>query len=94
MCTVGTGTVRDKEELKRRRRQGLPASTTGLPWLIVAPASVARVWMEHLETWGYFSTYHLESGKEIDVRGQGIQSVCVGGVDGGVPACLRHLNIC
>eukprot|EP00903_Cladosiphon_okamuranus_P010410 g9847.t1 len=61
-----TGTGEDDKELRRRRKAGLPASATGLPWLIVAPASVVRVWVEHLKLWGYFSVFQLESGKDVD----------------------------
>ncbi|CAM9574492.1 unnamed protein product [Scytosiphon promiscuus] len=61
-----SGTREDSKELRRRRKEGLPASATGLPWLIVAPASVVRVWMEHLRQWGYFSAYQLESRKNAD----------------------------
>lgn len=64
-----SGTAQDREELKRRRHAGVPASACGLPILIVAPASVVRVWMEHLHKWGYFASFQLESGKDVDVSG-------------------------
>lgn len=66
--SLPSGTRDDSKELRRRRKEGLPASATGLPWLIVAPASVVRVWIEHLKQWGYFSAYQLESRKDVDVR--------------------------
>ena len=62
------GSTKDRDELRRRRKAGLPASATGLPWLIVAPASVVRVWMDHLKLWGHFASFQLESGKDVDVR--------------------------
>lgn len=64
-----SGTGQDRQELKRRRQAGVPASACGLPILIVAPASVVRVWMEHLCKWGYFASFQLESGKDVDVSG-------------------------
>lgn len=68
--SLPSGTRKDSEELRQRRKAGLPASATGLPWLIVAPASVVRVWIEHLKLWGHFSAYQLESRKDADVRGE------------------------
>ena len=62
------GSTQDRDELRRRRKAGLPASATGLPWLIVAPASVVRVWMDHLKLWGHFASFQLESGRDVDVR--------------------------
>ncbi|CAM9900636.1 unnamed protein product, partial [Hapterophycus canaliculatus] len=60
------GTREDSTKLRQRRKEGLPASATGLPWLIVSPASVVRVWMEHLKLWGHFSAYQLEARKDVD----------------------------
>lgn len=67
------GTGRDSEELRRRRKEGLPASSTGLPWLIVAPAAVVPEWTKQLRVWGHFAAYQLESGKDADVRNEGEQ---------------------
>lgn len=65
------GTGRDSEELKRRRKEGLPASSTGLPWLIVAPAAVVPEWIKQIKVWGHFAAYQLESGRDADVRIEG-----------------------
>ncbi|CAN0233046.1 unnamed protein product, partial [Ectocarpus sp. 4 AP-2014] len=61
-----SGTGRDSEELRRRRKEGLPASSTGLPWLIVAPAAVVPEWIKQIKVWGHFAAYQLESGRDAD----------------------------
>lgn len=73
-----TGTTLDRQELRRRRKRGQPASATGLPFLIVAPSTVVPVWMEHLSAWGCFEAAQFKRQADIDV------SFIVSGTRGGV----------
>lgn len=68
------GSVRDKDELRRRRKALVPASATGLPVLIVAPSTVVPVWMDHLSKWGYFETVQFKHQVEIDVSATSLAS--------------------
>ncbi|CAM9419002.1 unnamed protein product [Chrysoparadoxa australica] len=61
-----TGTPKDIEELKQRKRDPNALLPPCAPVLIAVPSATAEGWTNHLKDWGHFEHKHLACGKDID----------------------------